>query len=260
MADAEVYEKTVDDKVVILNTRTKLWQGFSAPNWIDLRVGFFLSLTEETADDTITGLGETIAQPLGVSDRYWIGVKDRSNVMPKTQGVPFIGFTNAARGVPREPLTSGDSRLTTSDIGVGTTNANFWRPNASNQNYRSFMMQDGIATRAYGGTASNALAQHFPQNVGGAGGYAVLLGIRLQRSRANSRAITASVKSNAHSADMLYSSVPTNDLLRTSLAASWPTSQTFGPVEFLTVPTALFLYWPFYDSRLRIHAMGIASI
>lgn len=257
MADAEVYEKTVTDKVVILNTRSKVIQGISAPNWLELRVGFFLSLTDDTADDTITGLSETITGVRDHDDRYWIGLKDRSGSMPKNLNTSFIGFTNAAHA-PFETL--GDSVLSSSDIGLGTTNTNFWRPNNSRHNWWSFLLTDGRTNIAGGGSAANALAQHFPQDTTGAGGYCVLLGIRIMRDNINSKTVTAQVKSNVHSADMLYTSIPDNDLLRTTLSAQWPTSQNFGPFEFTILPSALFLYWPFRNSRLRIHAMGFIRI
>ena len=58
--DAECYQKTVDDRAIILNPRAYYAHPFLAPDWTDLRVGFFLSLTDKTNDDLTTGFAETI--------------------------------------------------------------------------------------------------------------------------------------------------------------------------------------------------------
>jgi hypothetical protein len=252
---AEIYEKTVDDMTVILGVREPLVQPFLAPNWLDLRVGFFLSLTQAVADDTTSGLAETIAGSLDSPGRYFIGVKTDNDLLPRTAGTVFMGFTNASR-----LLTQGDSRLSSSDIDLGTTNTNFWRPNNSRLPYWSFLTYDGLTIRASGGTSGAALAQHFPQNPVAVGGYAVLLGLRLTRPNVASRTITVHVKSSGHSADMIYSSVPDKELLRDALLQTWPASQVFGPVELSGMPTALFCYWPFFSSRLRIHAAGVLKV
>jgi len=287
--DAEVYQKTADDKVIILNPRAYFVQGFKAPGWTDLRVGWFLSLTDDTGDDVTGGLAETIvagavAQP---SDRYWLGVKTRGNAMPgqidrnsgdnndgivrtpppireggrtpppprqRPSYVTFIGFTN--RYPTGRDARGGDSVLSSSDEQLGTSNTNFWRPNNSLKSYYSFVMMDQLP-RARGGINGAALAQHFPQSAGAvAAGYAVLLGMRLTRDTPTSRTITAYVKSADQSADMLYSNTPTKELIRDTLQ-SWPASQMIGPASLANVPEAFYFYWPFRNSRLRIHSVGI---
>jgi hypothetical protein len=250
----EVFYKATDG-VVIPNLRVSFWYPFLAPGWTDLRVGFLLSVTDDTADDTITGLGESISASTDPEDRYWIGVKNGdTNDFPRDTGTVFIGFTNASH-VDGAVETSTTSNLSTSDIGVGTTNANYWRPNNGVSANESAMIIDG--TNFLTGSA-NGLQQHFPQNVAGAGGYCVLLGMRLQRASGTAKRVTAAIKSTASSADMLFSSAPTLQLLIDSMKV-WPTgTQTLDSVSDLSeVPTSLYCYWPFANSRLRIHAVGI---
>jgi hypothetical protein len=111
--------------------------------------------------------------------------------------------------------------------------------------------------RASGGVNGASLAQHFPQSAGAvAAGYAVLLAIRLTRDHVTSRTITAYVKSAGESADMLYSNTPTKELIRDTMQ-SWPDSLTIGPASLAHVPDAFYFYWPFRNSRLRIHSVGI---
>jgi hypothetical protein len=246
MADAKVYQKTPQDKVIILNVRAWERAPYIAPNWVDLRVGFFVSLTSALSDDTTTGLAETIANPgtLDGTERYALGV------MRSTTGDPFIGFSNNVPG------SVGDSVLVSSDSGIGTTNVNFWRPANSSNNALSAVIYDSGGFRAYG---VDGLQQHFVQDPAGAGGYAVLLGLQLLRDNPQSLTVRVNIKSSGNSADMLYSNTPTRDLLQQTLQAAWPPSKQLGPVTLNAVPDTFYFYWPFRNSRLRIHSYGVVK-
>jgi hypothetical protein len=243
--------KGTSDKTVLLGVRESLTQGFSAPNWVDLRVGFFLSLTDEVSDDlgtNVAGLAEAPAatQTPVLANHVYIGLKDRSALMPYSPGAIFAGFSTLAG--------ANSAQLSSSDLAFGTTNSNYWRPNYPGTN-RSFIVVDSYVARA---TADNVtpLYMHMPQNTTNTGGYAVLLGLQLLRSNAASKVVTIKVKSAGGSADMLYTDTPTTQLLHDSLEA-WPdNSQTIGPFPISALPTAFFYYWPFRQSRLRIHAQG----
>ena len=258
MADAKVVNLAGGtDKTVILNVRAGVIQPFQAPNWVDLRFGFLLSLTKAAVDDDTTGLAETISGlTLPPEDRYWIGIKNSNNEqLPRTEGTQFIGFSNTFGG--SIALDAGDSILSSSDLGVGTTNAYFWRPRNSDSNAHTAVITDGNVPRARVGGTPGVCAQHFPQNASGAGGYAVLLQVRVTRQDPTSKRVTAQVKIDTNSADTLFTNTPTDDVLLGGLEALPATVRTMGPVTLTAVPDALFLYWPFHNSRLRFHAMGI---
>lgn len=273
---AEIFSKIVGtetDKTLILTTRTQMIYPFSAPDWTDLRVGFFLSVTKlETGapadDDTITGLAESIAVPpdgLGPQDRYWIGLKDRGTALPKSAGTRFIGFTNSnLQNAPIE--TSGASRLTASDIGVGGGTF-FWRPNNSG----GIQHSGGIWSEWHPrGHSTDGVQQHFVQDADdvpdGAGGYATLLAFRVRRNTPVSNSFTVTVPKVDHpppggiirSCDIMFTNTPTLDIMRAVLV-SFPTAgvQTWGPSTLAAAPDAIYLYWPFALSRLRVHAVGI---
>jgi hypothetical protein len=245
--------KGSSDKTVLIGVRESLTQGFSAPNWLDLRVGWFMSLTDEVSDDlgtTVAGLAEAPAStPTYVlANHYYIGLKDRSALMPYDIGSVFAGFTSLAG--------TYSARLSTSDIASGgSTNLYYWRPNNPGFPNRTFLVSESKNVRA---TADNVppFYFHFPQDTVNAGGYAVLLGMQLLRSNASSKVVTINVKSVAQSADILYSNTPTTQLIHDSLE-SFPTSvQAIGPFTMNALPTAFFFYWPFRQSRLRIHCQG----
>jgi hypothetical protein len=250
-----VYNKGGTDKTIIMAVREALVQRFTATDWQDIRIGFLLSITAAGADDTITGLGETLTAAPGLStwDRYYIGVIDKA-----TTGT-FIGYTNRAPG--RGNTTLGNSVLGTSDGAVGTTNANFWRPYNSLQNsWSAQIMEAFLGQQETRAESTDNVQQHFVQNAGGAGGYATLLEIRLQRPDPLSHLITATVKQGTKSTDVLYTNDPSYATLLTNLQAFPGTVQTWGPVELQNIPDSFFLYWPWHNSRLRIHCMGLVKV
>jgi hypothetical protein len=235
--------------------RTALIYPFDAPDWKDLRVGFFLSVTDDTADDTITGLAEIYPYAAGNgSDKYpWIGVKSNTDSLPgQGQFDAFVGYSNSLVGDVE------GSELVTSDEAIGVTNANFWRPRTlivggvPNDQFSAVIVdQGGLRAPPFSG-----VQPHFPQNTTGAGGYATLLMLRLTRPNPTSPSLTVSIKQGTNSSDVLHTNAPTLDLLATNLA-NYP-----GTVQTKTVNTmadpleALYVYWPFMNSRIRIHCLG----
>lgn len=255
-APAEIYHKVdggADDKLVILNTRAYVRYPFEADNWTDLRIGFFVSLTSTGADNTITGLAETTIGSNLTSDLgYYIGAYSNVDPLPgELRPSTFIGFTNFPGRI-----SVGTGKLLSSDIGQGTSNTDFWRPDST------------LRVKIYGAiidqqiplaTFTSAIQPHFVQNYAGghAPGYATLLGIRMTRPTATSNTLTVQIKSGTLTGDILFSSTPTSALLDSNLAAFPTTVQQVGPVTVQGVPTTLFCYWPFLNSRLRIHAVRV---
>lgn len=256
----QIYNRS-GEKLVLLDIREPLVQHFLAPDWIDLRVGMYLSLTADDDPNTISGLAETISgtpSNIGVvetEDRYFIGVKDRTKVLPTELGTQFIGFTCVRW--PRPQASIGDTMLVSSDHGIGTTNANYWRPRNGLSNAQpvyNFAVLDGTMGL---GTPQQSLQIHFVQNTTAVPQYAVLLALRIVRSTPDSKRLTITVPTDGVAAsDLGYTDTPTKALLRTTLEAWTSNVKTFGPFDFSKVPDSLFVYWPFRQSRLRIHAWG----
>ena len=249
------FNKGGTDITVVMDVRQGIIQPIVAPGWLDLRVGFFMSITLAGSDDTITGgLPETITSVADPSIDYFIGVKTSDSNMPTTPGTTFIGYhCHPAPGL-------GDTKLVSSDLAKGTTNSDYWRPyrQIGTVDFGSFFsMLDSSVPRSFIGNSYI----HFVQNYAGghAAGYADLLMFRLTRPDATTHAnlITAQSHLSSFSFDTLYSSTPTEAVLQTNLGA-FPTSniQTIGPTQLNNVPNALYWYWPFLNSQLRIHSSG----
>jgi hypothetical protein len=210
-------------------------------------------LTDDITDDLTTGLAETITNPAAgfpTTDRYWLSVFGISGASGS-----IIGFTNANGAFPNR---QGDSVLASSDAGVGTTNTKFWRPANSVNNAYCAAIYDGVGFATQVAAGPDNLQQHFPQDAPTvAAGYAVMLALQLLRDNASSRTITCRIKSTAKSADWLYSNAPTKELIRDTMQ-SWPVaSAQMGPVTLSAVPNTVGFYWPFRNSRLRIHSWSL---
>jgi hypothetical protein len=250
------------DGIIVLNVRELLFRPFEAPGWVDLRVGWLLSITQALNNDAITGLTDSIGtDPVSLNwdDRVRIGLTNSGGA--HGTGTIFCGFTN--RGLTPSLLTAGSSKLVSSDIGIGTTNTNFWR--VQNDNNNVLAAQIVVGSSQILASSLDGLQQHFVQNEAGAGGYATLVMMRFQRpdAQANAKQITISIPKmpSGHSSDVLFTNTPTEAFLRSHLEATFPaTVQQFGPFTLTEVPDTMILYWPFTGSRLRIHAKGFAKV
>jgi hypothetical protein len=255
---AKIFLKTVPaNELVLINAvREAYYQPFQASNWRDLRLGFLVSVCSAAGDDTITGLTEQIGsagEHFPFTDRFSIGLTDSQT------GTVFAGYTNRPFG--QQPTTVNPSKLISSDGAIGTTNTNFWRPVVILQTFPvqpTLQIMDNNVTRAYGQDGSEF---HLVQNTAGAGGYATLIAMRFQRDSGNTPTIRMSVKrTGANNGDIAYTNTPTETVLLDALEAFPPVVQTLGPVQLTHPLDTIWCYWPFSQSRLRIHAYGILRV
>lgn len=253
---AEIYSKS-GEHLILCAVREAHVRQFQATDWTDLRVGFFLSITKADDEDDPSGLAETIGtEPrpsLPWTDRAFIGLTDRQT------GTVLLGYTNLSGN---RLQTIGSSRLVSSDVGIGTTDATFWRTESdvTNGHRLQWRILDGGVSRA---VSSDGSQVHFIQDPVEASGYCTFLGMRFTRPNAHSRSriISMSVKKTVggHSGDILFTDDPSNDIGIAQLQ-SFPTDvQTLGPVELSHVPDTFYFYWPFHDSRLRIHEICLVK-
>lgn len=251
---AKIFDKS-GEKCLINAVRQAYYQPFRATNWLDLRVGWFLSVcgnSDPADDDVITGLEETIDSTthfLPWSDRVQIGIVNSSDHHV------FLGYTNIFIG-HAQGLTIGTSQLLSSDEGIGTSNTNFWRWKNGQSEVPQLKIIDGDQIRA---SATGGSQMHLPQDTTGAGGYATLVMLRFQRDDFTGRRkiIRMSVKLGTHNGDVLYSNTPNEASLLSELEDFPETVQTLGPVELSIEPDMFWVYWPMHQSRLRIHSYGL---
>ena len=269
---AKIFELPVNqERMCILGIREGVVQPFVASQWTDLRIGMFLSLTADDDDDDQTNLVETlIGNDLPPADRHWIGLKSQSQTLPFESGTPFIGFTNTDPAPTSH--TIGGMLVQSTNGNVQSSAGNYWRSTNSNPaaNKGTFGIYDGSGRLAAASSpVTNSLDQHFFKTAvpAGSGNYATLLAFRLTRSNPDSHHITVQVPhmysgvANAHAADLLVTNDPSQDVLDVALQ-SWqlgqpPNAMSFGPVTMSVIPNSFFCYWPYRQSRLRIHCWGM---
>jgi len=261
---AKIFDKGPGEKNLILDVRQAAVYPFTG-GWIDLRIGFFLSVTKAAADDDPSSLAEVITHPVGSNDmprpnRHWIGLKTNNQTFPRTNNITFIGFTNAGQNSHGDD-DEDDTNLVSSDSNKGTaTNQYWWRSTslvAGQELHYAFQGWNGVAQRVFGGSGF----PHLPQVPASAGGYAALIAFRIRRPDASSTHLIFEIPHpSIWRTDILWTNTPSKTLLTAQLEAwSFPV-QVRGPYTFTgSLPDALFAYWPYHNSRLRIHCWGMRA-
>ncbi len=223
---ATIFAKTPTDKALILGTREALIYPFSSPGWADIRLGIFLSSTNATNNDDTTGLTESFGYST-VADRVWVGFKDNSNDFPNLTTSNFLGFATqqVSQNLSQSALTNAVLWTTpgTSFIYAGTTKTN----------------------------GPNVFSADFPGNLY-PGGYSSLMIIKVTRSGTT---YILSVSNYGNTVNANYSSTPTIAEIRTALRTNTFYSTITATIP--QVPDAVFVYWPFYNSKLRIHSIAL---
>jgi hypothetical protein len=241
----KIIAKTASDQTLILGTREGLLYPFTAPNWTELVLSFWWSLTKAAVDDDTTSLSESLTYST-MRDRIWWGFKTNNSNFPTSSGVVFAGSSTV----------SGASEAI-------VANGNYWETSGVNQGLLANSF-DGVSSS---GTASGgqrpdapAVAASFPSPY--TNNYAVAWVIALTRPNSSSNVVTA--KQYKPSVQQTYNGIPNPSALPTVAnlraltigvrASVTPVSET-SPLTLSALPNAVFIYWPYSNSRLRIHAM-----
>jgi hypothetical protein len=239
------------DKAVILAQRQRLVYPFVCPNWTDLQVGMFVSLTQNALDNDLTGLTETLAGSIGHPEgRVWIGLKDNSGTFPETAGTYFAGISSI----------EGNSYV----VEQTTPNGNYWYVGSASFGGMALHAYNGVTPASTGSFGGMQMVQ-FPNTVSVGGGYCGYIGFRFTRSSAGATGVLMNVcyPSGAVSPNQsgtLFTSTPTLAGIRAAMRAGLFNSTEYHAGVTLATSTSLqafFFYWPFLNSNLKIHALAI---
>lgn len=241
---ATVFQIPSADQCVILDTRQMLVYPFTCPNWIELRIGVYLSLTSSTNNNLVTGLGETITTTgTPLQDNYFVGLKTNNSNLPCAPSEQFIGWSSYN--------SSGGGNLP-----LGTyqpTSGNYyWQPTS------------GITIAMWPGSSGGSVLASaslngfwLPQNVGGISNGTLANGmvLRIHRTGSSSTVLDSNTSSNCN---FIVSSTPTVAEIR-GWMRNLPAMQPWwvGTKDITAIPTAFCVYWPFFNSKLRLHNVVI---
>lgn len=233
---ATIFQKTATDNCVILNPRESLTYPFSLGQWTDLRMGMYVSLTSTTGDNTVFGGNETFNYNSGLSSVF-VGLTSSGNSLPGDNGKTYIGI-GPQPSSPTCAITS--TRISTSDT----------------QTNSMAIDQNGDFARGTN-TTLNAYITVTPATA--ATNYAVFYGLRFVVGPNNQY----SIWSMAGSAGVTD---PTVESVRLQLTTQ-PNVAYQGTIYFnngftstgiqIPRPDNVYLYFPFSNSRVRIHSLVV---
>jgi hypothetical protein len=234
------------DKVLILDSRQALIYPFTAPNWLDLRFGAFISLTRLTDNNDPTTLAETLTTTGLQTDRVWMGLKKTDQYGPRNSA--FFGLSNSAI-----------AEAGTSSIVEAGDVAQRWRYKGIAN--KAIVLNDGTTLQDNAGTVfgPEMNAESTPSvNPGRAS----LFMLRMVRTSGTSSTVgnfyyVKTTRVSDYADANVFTDNPTIGLIRSNLkSATW--TSVLAPATFLTVPPdCVYFYWPFSNSRLRIHSIVV---
>jgi len=242
---AIIFEIPNADKALILDSKSALVYPFFSPNWMDIRLGVFISLTKLSDNNDPTGLSETLVTTGLDSDRVWMGFKRSDLYLPRETA--FYGLS-----------CSGATEAGTSSVLEGGDVSQRWRYKGIAN--KALVISDGNSnyfdnSGTIFGPEMNAEAVPSVN-----AGRASLFMLRMTRATGTSSTISAFyfAKTNRSAVDYadanVFSDAPSLGLIRQNLKSGTWTSLG-ASVAFANVPDAVFCYWPFANSRLRVHSL-----
>lgn len=232
-----IYNLGGTDKTLILEPRARMLQSFAAPNWTDLRLSIAMSLTKPSDPNDPTGLAESIGAGEDTNQVY-IGFKSTDAELPPSSN--FFGLSSR-----REP--EADSSATT----LADDNQWVWE-RGSGLNDHWLYVSNGTTK---GSGISFGVSPHFRDTV--VSDYATLVILQMLRNNPTSNLVdqlNVVIQNAGAPADYgtFLSDTSIGNLRSITAGATY--TNFLGPFTFTTVPNAIFLYWPFVNSRLRIHS------
>lgn len=248
MPNAEIYQKTASDRVLIIEPQVGWLQPFNVGSWTQLAIGLWWSATTEADDNAvpttaITGTGSA-------TNLMTFGLKESSLNLPGESGTRFIGYTasNAlATATSYIIATSTEHRIivsgafngrgyfgsildTTFSVTLNTPNSGFANPGnnmSTSSNYCNFFGMKFVVLNS--GLSTQQIEVYSP-----------------------------------NATNVTPTSTPTIESLRTtflpSLTTLVHTAAWNDGASAYALPTAMFLRFPFTGIRARIHAFVIEKL
>lgn len=232
---ATIFQKTATDNCLILGARESLTYPFSLGNWTEVRMGFYISVTSSSGDNTLYGGNETIPFASGPANIY-VGLTSSEPGFPRQNGKTYIGLG---------PHNPGSTQNLNSTV-ISCADASNTRLAAVDASGNLSISTAGAGMIGYTNTTGNT-------------NYARFYGLRYVVSSNNQYTVTKTAGASPVTN-------PTVEDTRAQLQAM-PSSDSLGSLYFnygftssgvqLPRPNNVYLYFPFWGSRVRIHALVV---
>lgn len=228
MTQSETFQKTASDIALVLGTREALLYPFSAGIWTEIKIGIAVSLTDDVDVNADVGSNSEILTN-DPKNNFYLGLKSNNLIFPGELGTEFVGFAThqGGRYINRNVLNAG----------------------GASPNIRALRGETLIDT---GGPPNNFQPARDDAHL--TVDYVRLYLMRYVVTNRGAANQTIGIADD----DGEFSSTPTISKLRQELS-NWTGSTTevdwFYGGQALPVPDALFIRWPFFETRLRIHSI-----
>jgi hypothetical protein len=233
-----IYQSVNNENLLLLNSRESFVRPLDLGVWNQVRVGMLFNFTTSTADSGSVS-SETVSV-LSNSDRIYFGLKSDGSDFPGTSGTNFMGAmtvtTSSIDGLARAGQTV--SSVVHMFAGASSGSAGIYAPTSSAGTTTSIE-----TTNTSTGTAFYGLK------------------LVLQNSGSSSQNVAISYKKLTSSAGTssydLHSKLVANDTGWASLPSG---SGTVPWAAGIPLPDNFYVYFPFYNSRVRLTYIEVAKI
>jgi len=223
------------DNTLVLDHREALLYPFDVGNdWREIRVGMFVSIVGSTGDNS-TYNDESVANTSNLN-RGYIGIKNNNTIFPGASGSNYIGASNGLNQPVNILNANNFINFNGASVQIAADNIT---------NTRAASADTYVGTRLVGTQLIN---------------YAAFYGLRVWYNPANN--IMSGVMIHHPNSYYTDTSITTLRVLTTS-----PPTQTTPPTtgyftSDLTIsgsplsrPEAVFVYFPFFTDKFRIHSL-----
>lgn len=236
------------DNACILNSRESLIYPFSFGSWTELRFGFYLSTCTASAPN-IAGESEQITIGTASSNTWFAGFKDsQSNSFPLQTGCVFLGMGSITG--------HGDAQFKNNNAYGNSIQTNLFY-SSGNGNY---FYQDYPGVNLHTTTGTEFTGYQVAYN-----------GIKLTVANVGTTNQTFSLTHSYDSANANASGINIATLRQSLRTFANPSTTLTGfytlntgiappntfPGAPIPLPDAVFIYSPFYNSRMRVHSIVV---
>lgn len=252
----------VDDNTLVLGVREALIYPFSLGDWSEIRVSYWLSYTNSTDLNGLYTAENTAGARTNYKQGGWWGLKDSGTDFPSQGQSVFMGIGNGNGAAYGDGASISDGSLLPTNAGGGaetlfssgtlSTSAGYNSPaiylpspseSITTGNYASFYSQRYRLTRTGPGgktgvymywSADESSYNTPPQN------YSI--------ANLRTKALNAIYRGQDTS--------PSSSLW----TGYWTSDFTVNGSTSIAFPNSIFIYLPFFNNRLRIHALLVEKI
>jgi len=248
---AVIYWKTPTEYCLVLGSREALIYPFNLGDWNEIRISYFLSMTSVSnlnaawADEVVYGSLTNYKQA-----GFW-GIKDSGTIFPTQTGSVFIGHGRRSSSTVVNEANIVTESIVCAQQGGNYTYASFnsgttgYMPQANVLPIQLSSTANSVGTTSYGSFFSQKIVRTRDGPGGKTGVY------YSQYVEKNIAAPYDATTTRIKALNTTYTQY---------LTGYWTTDFTVNGDNNTQFPNSIFIYLPFFYSRLRLHTIVVEKI